>query len=335
MTASRSRFTTLAALRPVSTVQQAWPQDQRDAILRRILSHADSDVSPGATPAGHAEAASGRRRPASVRRRLVLAGALTAVLGAAAAVPSLVTSPSYAATPAMLQFVPVAGQQSSASVLTDLARRASTRPPAAGHGRYTYLHTKGWYLHVSADGNNRILDSGTAEVDRQLWLAPDGSGRLRQLIPGDNMPPDKTLRPGEFDGAFLPADATTTAVRTKYGHDDTAAGWTRTMMELWGRQVVPAALHARLLDTLAGQPGVNLLGDTTDRAGRHGVAIGVEDQRGPRERMVLVFDPDTGALLDAETVVLENSELPVHPPATISYTVWVATGHTETTTSLP
>jgi hypothetical protein len=337
MTDSRDRLAALAAIRPASTLQDAWPEADRDAALRRVLTRADEQAGSCGerTTLAHAEPPHGadRRRPVAARRRLVLAGALACVLGAAVAVPTLTATPTYAATPPMLQFVPVAGQQSAAGVLAGLASRARTQPPASGRGRYHYMHTKGWYLHVSAD-DDEILDSGIAEIDRQLWLAPDGSGRLvRHSVDGPAMiDPDKVLRPGEFDGAFLPADATDAAVRAKYGHAPTAAGWTRTIAELWSRQVVPPALHARLLDTLAAQAGVQLLGDTTDRAGRRGVAVAVEDQRGPRERLLLVFAPDTGALLDAETVVLEDSDLPVQAPATISYTVWLATGHTATTT---
>lgn len=341
MTESRDRLAALTALRPTITLQDAWPDADRDAALGQVLARADSATRSPAELAAAVSAASpedaGRRRPTAVRRRLVLAGVLAVALAAASAAPTLTASPSYAATPPMLQFVPVAGQPSAASVLADLARRARRQPPARGQGRYHYLHTKGWYLHMSADEDNRIFDSGIAEIDRQLWQAADGSGRLFQVIPDDpsGMPPDRVLGPGELSGAFLSAGATDAAVRATYGHAGTAAGWTRTIEELWSRQVVPPVLHARLLDDLAAQPGVTLLGDTTDRAGRRGVAVAVEDQRGPRERLILVFHPDTGALLDAETVVLQDSELPVQPPATISYTVWLATGYTETTSSRP
>ena len=341
MTESQDRLAALAALRPITTLQDAWPKADREAALCRVLAHAadgsDSRAASIAVTSQPLPGGADGRRPTVVRRRLVLAGAVAAVLGAAVAVPVLTTSPTYAATPPMLHFVPVAGQQSASSVLTDLARRARTQPSARGQGRYHYLHTKGWYLHVAADDNNRIFASGIAEIDRQLWQAADGSGRLFQVIPDDpsGLPPDRILGPGELSGAFLPADATDAAVRARYGHAATAAGWIRTIQELWSQQVVPPALHARLLDNLAGQPGVSVLGDTNDRAGRRGIALAVEDQRGPRERLILVLDPETGALLDAETIVLEDSELPVQPPATISYTVWLAVGHTSTTSAMP
>lgn len=340
MNESRDRLAVLTSLRPDTAVREGWSAEQREEALRRVLARTDtaSDASlePGVVVGASSVAEPGRRRP-TVRRRLVLAGALAALLGTAVAVPTLTSSPTYAAVPPMLTFVPIAGQQSAATVLTGLAGRARSQPPARGQGRYHYLHTKGWYLHTSADVDDGVFDSGIAEIDRQLWQAPDGSGRLVQVIPDDpsGMPPDRVLKPGELSGAFLPATATDATVRASFGHSATAAGWTRTIEELWSRQVVPPVLHARLLGNLAAQTGVSLLGDTTDRVGRRGVAVAVEDQRGPRERLILVFNPDTGALLDAETVVLQDSDLPVQPPATISYTVWLTVGHTNTTATHP
>jgi hypothetical protein len=332
MSISSDRFNTLKDLRPVTTIDEAWHGTDRDADLRQIMTGEDAELANGPAPAV-------QPRPPRLRRRLVLAGVGAVILaGAAAAVPVIGASPSYAATPPLLHFVPVAGQQSAGSVLTELAGRAATQPSPPGQGRYQYVHTKGWYLHESADVDKGVFDSGIAEIDRQLWLTTDGSGRLLRSTRNDSPPminPDMTLAAGAFDGNVLSADATDAAVRAKYGHPATAAGWTHTIEEIWNRQVVPPALHARLLRALAGQPGLSLRGDTIDRVGRHGVAVSVDDQRLPRERLVLVFDPDTATLLDTETVVLDNSDLPVQAPATIAYTVWITTGYATSTTSQP
>lgn len=319
MNVPADRLQTLAALRPVTTLHEAWPDQNRDTTLQRVL----GDAEPAAAVAAD-------RRRVVLRRRAVLVGGLATALCAAVAVPLAMQSPTYAATPPLLRFTPVAGQQSVQQFLADLARRAQTQPAPSGQGPYGYIHTKGWYLHVSADEHNRVLDSGIAEVDRQLWVGPDGSGRLA-TVDGTTAAPNMTLGPGRLATAASDTDA----IRAQLNPSGSAPGWVRAVPEVWSRQVVTPDLHAHLLDILAQQPGIAMLGDTTDRVGRRGVAIGIEDDRATRERLILVLHPDTGALLDAETVVLTNSELPVRAPATIAYTVWLGTGYTVDTHSQP
>jgi hypothetical protein len=144
-----------------------------------------------------------------------------------------------------------------------------------------------------------------------------------------------TLKRGEFTADFLADNAAPHVVRAKVNSRDTPAGWVNAFDDLWSHQVVPPAVHATMLDILAHQPGLTLLGTATDRVGRPGIAVSVEDKKGPTERRILVFDPDTGALLDSETIVLEKSDLPVHPPATTAYTAWLTSGYTDSTEQQP
>jgi hypothetical protein len=218
-------------------------------------------------------------------------------------------------------------------VLTELAQRASAQPPPPGAGKFHYVHTRGWYLHADADiRTNEVRSSGIATVDREQWMAGDGSGRLN--VTGMTMPPNRTFGPGGLTGHLLPADLPVPALRSAL-NKQTPAAWVQAEAELWQRQAVSPALQSGILTILASQPGLTLRGETVDREGRPGIAISADDDRGVRTRHILVIDRATGALLDSEEVVLENSELPVRAPATISYTVAVSSGYTATTGTRP
>ncbi|MGZ4622426.1 MAG: hypothetical protein ACXVGD_10030 [Blastococcus sp.] len=92
------------------------------------------------------------------------------------------------------------------------------------------------------------------------------------------------------------------------------------------------ALQAVLLRHLAAEPRVRLE-ETTDRAGRPGIAVSADDppaHSGWRARhvLVLVLDPGTGMLLASEEIPLNDADRPVTPPDASSYTYWVRTGYT-------
>jgi hypothetical protein len=78
---------------------------------------------------------------------------------------------------------------------------------------------------------------------------------------------------------------------------------------------VPAGLRAGLYGALALIPGVELVGDTTDRAGRHGVAVAFTEV-GMRNE--LIFDPATSEMLAERTVLLDPAaaEIPL-PKGTV------------------
>ena len=66
------------------------------------------------------------------------------------------------------------------------------------------------------------------------------------------------------------------------------------------------AVRAALYEVAARIPGVELIGNVTDRAGRAGVAVAMTDTKS-RTRQVLILDPKTSQLLaEEETVVAGN-----------------------------
>jgi hypothetical protein len=78
---------------------------------------------------------------------------------------------------------------------------------------------------------------------------------------------------------------------------------------------VPAGLRAGLYGALALIPGVELVGDATDRAGRHGVAVAFTEV-GVRNE--LIFDPATSEMLAERSVLLDPAaaEIPL-PKGTV------------------
>jgi hypothetical protein len=87
---------------------------------------------------------------------------------------------------------------------------------------------------------------------------------------------------------------------------------------------------------LADERQLTNAGTVTDRIGRTGVAVSTESSNsGLNTRCTLIFDPNTGMLLDFEQVLLEAGKLPVKVPATSSYTVWITTGHVNSIGDLP
>jgi hypothetical protein len=274
----------------------------------------------------------GRRR--AVSRRAVLVGGLaTAVAATSIAVPPLLGgTAAYAVTPEMLTYTPVA--QSARDLLGTLAARAREQPAAQANGHYHYMHQRGWYLGVAGDTEGRILSSGINEIIREQWIAPDGSGRLRR-DDGRSAVSDEHFGPGGLLAGFVREGGMPEVIRSSGSGGKDAVGVLRAVADLWGRQVLSPRQQADLLLILADQAGLSVLGETTDRAGRVGVAIGAEHREGAGERLVLVFAPSTGALLDVESIVLKDSDLPVKAPATIEYTVWLATGHTSSLQSRP
>jgi hypothetical protein len=238
----------------------------------------------------------------------------------------------YAATPPLLHFHPLAGSPTAASLLNELATKAAAQPRAPGHGRYEYVKTRGWYY------NTRVADghaSGSLQPNRtEQWVAANGSGLTvihREAIGQKDV----------IHGGPPLADLSTDPARLsqQLAHSHGGRSTTATFLavgEVWKDQVIRPGVEAALLKVLAKKPNLTVTGRVTDRAGRMGVAVStVSSFSGGPERYTLIFDPDTGMLLDSEEVFLTAGALPIKPPAVGSYTLWLATGYTSNTHSRP
>ena len=307
-----------------------------DAAARTVL------ASILATP----PAVAARRVPRGLLRAGLAGAAVAAAVAAYVVVPAD-TRGAYAATPPMLAYERV--EVPARAVLLALAERAAAQPPKA-HGRYDYVHTTGWGLATStllSDGEDPappVTTSHWEESVQRFWMADDGSGRIVNehtvtegwAIEGTPEHPDDDTAygPGELGGREpVPTDDRDALRARLHAEPDWDAGdWVNAVSEVWGQKVVEPAEQAALLRALADVDGVVFRGRVTDRAGREGVVVsGDTDRGGFRMRHVLVLDPATGALLDGEGIALERGDLPIKAPATIGYQVFVESRRVPTT----
>lgn len=288
-------------------------------------------------------AGAGVRRRTMLRRGTVLSACLVVGAAVVLAVPHGSGGTAYAATAPTLRYIADSSQKETVTdTITMLADHAAAQPSPPGAGPYHYVHTREWNLSTDMTTDMRVLGARIQVTDRQQWIASNGSGQLKITADGAAAPGSGVYGPGKLLADFVTGDTVEdlrTALTRQNPHNTTAFDWIQTFNQVWGRQAVSPDLEVALLRTLAAQPGLTLSGTTTDRAGRTGIAISARsaDGRGgtPAMRVTLIFDPETGMLLDYEKVALDAGSLPIRAPATIGYVVWLASGHTRTITELP
>ncbi|GIJ48415.1 hypothetical protein Val02_53010 [Virgisporangium aliadipatigenens] len=236
--------------------------------------------------------------------------------------------------PVVLQYedhAPPAGDR-----LRELAGQLADAPYDGTSGPFTYIHTLGW---------NAVFDDrpgGTSQrippTEKELWYRPDdGSGRLRVTVHPDVYPNEESARywrehpmpsptgtpPPVYDDLpagragptrTMPTDPA--ALRVFVGRDPV-----RGLRNLYGYYAVARDARAGMLRILADVPGIAWRGETTDRAGRGGIAVSVETDTA---REVLVFDPRTGVLLMWDEVSHEQDTV-------AGCTLYLRSGHTDQT----
>ena len=211
------------------------------------------------------------------------------------------------------------------NTLVELASRAEGQSSPPGSGPYSYVHTRGGYLATEQMTDGRVLDSRVEETEREFWVAADGSGRIEETRDGRPSPMNGIYQPGGlWPGPLAAAPAETPA---HVALRQSRSPLIEQIGTVWRTQTVPPALQAALLRSLAAEPGLRLE-ETTDRAGRPGLAVSSDDRAGSGRgaRHVLVLEPGTGMVLAAEEIPLRSGG-PTHPPGVGSYTYWVRTGY--------
>lgn len=310
--------------------KESWRDAERNGRAMQLLLRENGSISSNLAP----------RRPAQpARRRVLLVAGVTiaaATLGSVTLYPGLAGQTAYAATAPMLRYTPLDAKEFPTNILTDLAARARSQPPVRGSGAYQYIRTQGWYLATDQSTDGRILGSRIEASDREFWVAADGSGRIEETRAG---------QPTRWSGVYTPgqllARVTTSgsaesvqATLTRQNPGRTSAAWFEAVKDIWNTQAVSPELQSALLRILAARSDLKVDGTVTDRAGRPGIAVST---RGPTRatRYVLILDVETGMLLDYEEIALEAGDLPVEAPATIGYTLWLASGRVVTTSERP
>lgn len=107
--------------------------------------------------------------------------------------------------------------------------------------------------------------------------------------------------------------------------------------DLLRETLAPPDLRAALFRVAARIPGVELIGEVTDPAGRKGTAVArTSDDVGFLERIELIFDPDTSELLAEREVLLERVHwADAEPDTVIGYGSYLNSGVVDSTSERP
>ncbi|MDQ6936312.1 MAG: CU044_5270 family protein [Actinomycetota bacterium] len=319
----------LAGTDPISAAGGAFGDDEGQVTLARIVREP--------VPTGRWPMSTLRQRP-GLRLGVAVAAIAVAATAVAVAAPAVLpghrSGSAYAATPPLLHYT--GSRQGARELLLTLAGAARRQPePAAG--RYDYVQTEGWYLDAAQDTNGHVLRSQVDPTRREQWTDAAGSGRVEETRRGIRTATSRYYGPGQLGGPpplpTEPAALRAELARRTHGYGDFE--WLVAVHDIWLAQVVPPRLQSELLQALAGLHGLSVKGSVTDRAGRGGVAVTTTSSGDPRENYAMIFNPQTGALLDYEQVTLDAGGFHVRPPATIDYTVWLRSGRVPSVEARP
>ncbi len=314
------RLSELAPVRDEDLVSETWTPEAR-ALLGQIVS----------TPL--ASEAAPRSRPIPVhapRRRLLAIPALAAAVGvvgigvlvssgengaANAAAASLRAAATVAHDQAPL--TPGAGQYVYTKSVN--AYTMTNVPVEGAAGAYTALIPHVREIWLGSDGGRLYETSGTPQLlsdqDRERWVA---AGRPELSSP----PSEQALeRAKPLD---LPTDADALNTRLKQDAAGRGNGLYSEIFTLIGDSLrettATPAQRAALYQVAARLPEVELVGSAKDNAGRRGVAVAMTDQG---IRFMLIFDPDTSALLAEEQVALAGNEFGYPAGTRIGYSTYL------------
>ncbi|WJV46955.1 CU044_5270 family protein [Streptomyces flavofungini] len=244
---------------------------------------------------------SGAPEPAPRRRRAWLRPALVAgAVAAAVAAGVLVASP-FGGGPAQ------AGPPSKETVkmledIADAARR-SPAPKNVRDDQFVYIKSKVAYSS----------DEGLAPLhQREHWMSVDGkhTGLLHEPVNGHkNVRLEPELPLASSDSNYrnlekLPTDPVNMLDwLNKVADEENNGKPFVTVGDITREALMPPEQAAALYLAAAKIPGVELVDDAVDAAGRHGVAIAHEDDG---ERTELIFDKKTKAYLGERSVLTED-----------------------------
>ena len=324
-------------IRPGTVALDAVERASAERMLARIL----------------AEKNAPRRVPSTRRtaRRLVIAGLVSAIVGTALVVfPWAGTRPAVADTPPLLNFSLVKDRQFPAvgrdarRVLNSLASRArGQRAPAALP--IQNIELEGWWASSSLGHKDTAAQTAVVPVHSSIYVLPAGD---RRTIERRGTPLDKHGRVTARPNHEKPTSDTTTSLDPSRGPNfpqtlpadmsklrqllapSQSCGSNRggcllkEASELHNNYAIDPDLRARLWTMLAKEPTVTTLGKGTDRLGRQVVAL-TSPSLTPGEQFIVLADPETGAYLGSETILIKSTTaFDIKPPAVIEFTALVS-----------
>jgi hypothetical protein len=220
---------------------------------------------------------------------------------------------------------------------------------ALGPGQYLYTRSTDEYLSTTVDGSRTY--GFMVPYTREIWLRRDGTGWLHQVAGTPRFLSERDRqawiaagRPAQAGGsmdtflrnsdgptppmASLDLSTDPEVLYAKLKHD--AAGFgSRANAEMFvmigddlRENYTTPAQRAALFEVAARIPGIDLVSGTRDAAGRLADAIAIDDAE-QHERLALLFDSQTRALLGEEDVVLAGNELGYAPGTVIGQAAYL------------
>jgi hypothetical protein len=350
---------------PESALSGSESTPEAYALLSRLLA-IDPNGQPG--PQELSQAGKAKRRvangghrvslfPRRPLRRLAVIGLAAAALAAVLASIG-VTSPGVPST--------------AAAVLEHTAQVAEKQPTTAPPTPGQYYYSRSILQNLfTATGVPGVVGLQT-QVEK-LWVSPDGSGRIAQVNQGTpsfltredktkwvatGSPPlgdphsDQTFGAGNLpfvDFSTLPTDPAALAKLVREGRvgpsglvpvgEYPALSPSAELGHITGSLInegyASPAMRSALYQVIAEIPGMKLLGTVSDGIGRAGTAVALTDGQSG-EQIVLIFDPNTSAILEVKTLAVGPNRLIGSSVGTVvSSTIFVNSGVVDSTRAIP
>lgn len=284
-------------------------RDRAGSTLEQILA-SDPSEPTGAIPGAR------RRRAVWLAAPLVAAG-IAAVLimtqGSPAGSPGTTV---LAEPPKPLVYVAASDSTGAPESLSDFADRVAALPPdPAPDGPILRITMRGFYLAtvVGEDGVASTLE----EHHDIRYIADD-------VATG----PGSASSPTWWGGVTLSDDVDELRRQLQIAHpvENGAQSVLAAITDLYREAAPGPGVRAGILRILAEQPGIEADGTVVDRAGRTGVGYSIVHSGGGLPvRVTLIFDPDTGWLLDHEELLISDAgKLNVPIPSVLSYEIYAS-----------
>ncbi|GAA2325936.1 CU044_5270 family protein [Streptomyces kunmingensis] len=235
--------------------------------------------------------------------------------------PALAAASVATAAAVTFVFLPLSGEGANAqpptkeavALLEDIALAAAHEnvPGGIRDDQFVYIESKVGYT-THQEGKKAKLDP---VHKREVWLSVDGlhTGLIREPDYGfageEALKPDLPLYEGSTNYRNLQTLPTDPDAMLKWLHRVSAGGESKDQNtfvqvgDLSFESLMPAAQSAALYRAAAKIPGVVVVPDAVDAAGRRGVAVArVNDG----ERQELIFDKKTKQFLGERTVAVED-----------------------------
>jgi hypothetical protein len=263
------------------------------------------------------------------------------------------------------------GEAAAATFLRRMAAVAD-RQPADVPDDFWYQRSRNAYLAIepAPDGLYAVL----LPNDRKTWIGPERDGRIVQESGepaflgsrdrerweaagsptigdsfADTIPAEEVVFPFGSEGLSweelmaLPTDPDELEARMRGAASGGVEPTGKTVAEVMFTMVgdllrespAPPELRAALYQVAARIPGVRLLGEGTDPAGRPGVAVAMQRQDQPIDER-LIIEPETATLLAEVQTLLERVDwVDAQPGTVIGSAVYLESGYVDSTTERP